>query len=896
MATLYIDNKPYEVHSGNNLLEVCLTLGLDLPYFCWHPSLGSVGACRQCAIKVYKDENDKKGKLIMSCMEPVTNNQRISITDVEAKEFREQVIGWLMTNHPHDCAVCDEGGSCHLQDMTVMAGHAYREFRYKKRTYKNQNLGPFINHEMNRCIQCYKCVRFYKDYAGGKDLDAFASKNKVYFGRHEDGVLESEFSGNLAEVCPTGVFTDKTLKQHYTRKWDLTMAPSICQHCSLGCNIIAGERYGSLRMISNRYNGQVNGYFICDRGRFGYEFVNAPDRIRQPILNNQVVDRDGVLKEIKRLLQEAKVIGIGSPRASLQSNFALKALVGKNNFYHGVSENEHDMAELAIRILKEGPVRTPSLKEVEKSDAVFILGEDLTNSAPMLALAVRQAVRVQPMSDVSKANIPAWNDAAAREFIQDKNGPLFSATIHDTKLDGVATQTYHASPDELARLGFAVAHLIDPAVPDVANYPAELRKMAEQIAKALSSAERPVIISGLSSASDNVMKAAANVAWALNKKNKNTGLVLTMLECNSLGLAMMGGGRLDGAFNAILHNHADTVIIMENDLYRHGAEATVNKFLKMCKQVIVLDHTNHATVKKAQIIIPAGTFAESDGTLVNNEGRAQRFFQVYEATDVIQESWRWLLNMGVNAGNERMSKWKNFEDITKAISEEEELLKGVETITPLSDFRVAGQRIPREPHRYSGRTAMNAGINVSEPKPPEDPDSSLSYTMEGYRGLPPSSLTPFYWSPGWNSVQSVNKYQEEVGASLRGGDPGLRMLEADQKNEANYFMSIPEVFHQIEDHLWMVWTHHIFGSDELSTRSSSVAQRIPKPYVMISTKDAEHLKLGDGQLLAFDIEKQTFHLPIKINSTMPNGVAALPYGLDGMPSTELPAWGIVKKN
>ncbi len=893
MATLYIDNQPHEVHSGNNLLEVCLSLGLDLPYFCWHPALGSVGACRQCAIKVYKDENDKKGKLIMSCMEPVTNNQRISITDIEAKEFREQVIGWLMTNHPHDCAVCDEGGSCHLQDMTVMAGHAYRQFRYKKRTHKNQNLGPFINHEMNRCIQCYKCVRFYKDYAGGKDLDAFASKNNVYFGRHEDGVLESEFSGNLAEVCPTGVFTDKTLKQHYTRKWDLTMAPSICQHCSLGCNIIAGERYGSLRMISNRYHGEVNGYFICDRGRFGYEFVNAPDRIRQPMLHNKVVGRVEVLEEIKRLLKEAKVIGIGSPRASLQSNFALKALVGKNNFYHGVSENEHDMAELAIKILKEGPVRTPTLSEVEKSDAVFILGEDLTNTAPMLALAVRQAVRVQPMKDAAKATIPHWNDAAAREYIQDKQGPMFSATIHATKLDDVATQTYYAAPDDLARLGFAVAHLLDNSIPDVANYPVELKKLAEQIANALSNAEKPVIISGLSSETGTVMRAAANVAWALQKKNKNTSLALTMPECNSLGLAMMGGGRLDGAFNAILHNHADTAIIMENDLYRHGSTATVDRFLKMCKQVIVLDHTNHATIKKAQVIIPAGTFAESDGTLVNNEGRAQRFFQVYEATDVIQESWRWLLNIGVNAGNDRMSKWKNFEDITKAISEEEELLKGIETITPPANFRIAGQRIPREPHRYSGRTAMNADVNVSEPKPPEDPDSSLSYTMEGYRGQPPSSLIPFFWSPGWNSVQSVNKYQDEVGTSLRGGDPGLRLLEADPNSATNYFTSVPEVFQTLADHIWMVWTYHIFGSDNLSARSSSIAQRIPKPYVMLSSKDAAQCKLEDGQMLSFTIEKQSYSLPIKINTTIPYGVAALPYGFEGMPATDLPTWGII---
>ena len=152
--------------------------------------------------------------------------------------------------------------------MTVMTGHNYRRYRYPKRTFQNQDLGPCIHHEMNRCIECYRCVRFYNDYAGDRDLTALASAGHVYFGRHEDGTLESVFSGNLVEVCPTGVFTDKTLRGHYTRKWDLQSAPSVCAHCGLGCNTLAGERYGGLRRILNRYSGDVNGYFLCDRGRF----------------------------------------------------------------------------------------------------------------------------------------------------------------------------------------------------------------------------------------------------------------------------------------------------------------------------------------------------------------------------------------------------------------------------------------------------------------------------------------------------------------------------------------------------------------------------------------------------------------------------------------------------
>lgn len=896
MPTLYIDDKPYEVKPGKNLLETCLALGFDLPYFCWHPSLGSVGACRQCAIKVYKNEEDKTGRIIMSCMEPVTDNQRISLSDAGATAFRADIIESLMTNHPHDCAICDEGGSCHLQDMTVMTGHAYRRYKYKKRTYQNQDLGPFINHEMNRCITCYRCVRFYRDYAGGRDLEAFASKNHVYFGRQENGTLDSEFSGNLAEVCPTGVFTDKTLKQHYTRKWDLTTAPSVCHHCSLGCNTIAGERYGGLRSITTRYNGDVNGYFLCDRGRFGYEFTNAPDRIRQPLMQQQPADAGQIVREVSQIVRSNKVIGIGSPRASLQSNFALKALVGEDNFYHGVSDDEHDLAQLVIKILTEGPARTPSMREVEKADAVFILGEDLTNTAPMMALAVRQSVRQQPIAQIGKASIPAWHDAAVREFIQDSKGPLFIACVKSSKLDDVATATYYAAPDDIARLGYAVANLLDNSIPAVENLPGALQQLAQRIATALSQAKRPVIISGMSCDCATVIKAAANVAWSLHKKNPQTGIVLTLPECNSMGLAMMGGHRLHSAFNAVMNDHADTVIVIENDLFRHNKADQVDKFLKKAKHLIVLDHTPHGTSENAHFLIPAGTFAESDGTLVNNEGRAQRFFQVHECPIPIQESWRWLLQIAREMDHERMKPWKDFQDVSHALSSEEPLMKGVDEITPAPDFRVAGQKIPRQPHRYSGRTAMHANIYVSEDKPPEDTDSALSYTMEGYQGQPPASMIPYFWSPGWNSVQSINKYQEEIGGSLRGGDPGLRLLEPSGNGMTKYFTDLPEIFIPLKDHLWMVALHHIYGSEELSARGLAISKRVPHSYVMINVQDAAELNLTSGSMLEFEVFRQTYQLPVEINDSIPKGVGGMPYGLPGLPFVDLPAWAILKNN
>jgi NADH-quinone oxidoreductase subunit G len=240
-----------------------------------------------------------------------------------------------------------------------------------------------------------------------------------------------------------------------------------------------------------------------------------------------------------------------------------------------------------------------------------------------------------------------------------------------------------------------------------------------------------------------------------------------------------------------------------------------------------------------------------------------------------------------------MSEWKNFEDITKAISSEEPFLKGVDAVSLSPTFRMGGgQKIPRAPHRYSGRTAMLANINVSEPKPPEDSDSPLSYTMEGSRELPPSSAIPFFWSPGWNSVQSVNKYQEEVGAALRGGDPGLRLLQPSANSTVTYYDGVPEAFKPSAGHLLIVALHHIFGSDEQSNKSKSVAERIPKPYVMVNVGDAEKLKWKEGVNLNFEIDKQVYSLAVKISNDIPTGVGGIPYGL--ISCSELPAWGILK--
>ena len=501
MATIHVDGKEYEVDGADNLLQACLSLGLDVPYFCWHPALGSVGACRQCAVKQYQNADDKRGRLVMSCMTPSTDGTYISIEDEEAKEFRKTVVEWQMTNHPHDCPVCEEGGACHLQDMTVMTGHNSRRYRFTKRTHQNQDLGPFINHEMNRCIACYRCVRYYKDYAGGEDLGVYGAHDNVYFGRVEDGTLESEFSGNLVEVCPTGVFTDKTHSERYNRKWDMQFAPSICQGCSVGCNISPGERYGELRRIENRFHGALNHYFLCDRGRFGYGHVNLTDRPRQPLLQDGsdklAITVDGALNRAADALRTASgVIGIGSPRASLESNFALRELVGAANFYSGVEQSEWKCLQKMLDILEHGGVRTPSLRDMEEADAVLVLGEDVTQTAARIALALRQAVKGKGREIARKLKVDLWQVAAVQTLAQNQRYPLLITSLDATRLDDVASSTLHAPHADQARLGFAIAHLLDASAPAPTDLAPEQQALAASWATLLGNAKKPLIIAG----------------------------------------------------------------------------------------------------------------------------------------------------------------------------------------------------------------------------------------------------------------------------------------------------------------------------------------------------------------------------------------------------------------
>lgn len=427
MPRITIDNIPVDVPAGTNVLEAAKKAGIVIPHFCYHEALGAVGACRLCAMKFV--EGPVKG-IQMSCMIPAQDGMVVLTTDAEAVRMRQLVIEWLMINHPHDCPVCDEGGECLLQDFTIAGGHAIRRYKGKKRTFLNQYLGPYIQHEMNRCIECYRCVRFYQDYAGGTDLGTLGCAGRVYFGRFRDGDLESPFSGNILDICPTGVYTDRTARFR-ARYWDYDMAPSVCPWCSLGCNMVPAARYRELLKTAARRNDAVNGFFICDRGRFGNAPVNDPGRPRLPLVEGSPAPWDEALDSAARLVREFIAVNgsgalaiMGSPRLPLEGAILLRRLAetvdaGFLCFFEG---REEEAIAGAAAALAAG--ESASMADVRAADLVVLADCDPVAEGPMMALSVRQAWRrgakvvavgSTPAEEIGKAISIQIGEAAALE-------------------------------------------------------------------------------------------------------------------------------------------------------------------------------------------------------------------------------------------------------------------------------------------------------------------------------------------------------------------------------------------------------------------------------------------------------------------------------------------------
>jgi NADH-quinone oxidoreductase subunit G len=611
MPKLTIDNQEVTVPEGTNVLEAARALDIVIPHFCYHEALGAVGACRLCAMMFI--DGPVKG-LQMACMIKALDGMVVSSTDPDAMDLRRHVIEWTMINHPHDCPVCDEGGECQLQEMTVAGGHGVRRYTGKKRTFSNQNLGPFVQQEMNRCITCYRCVRTYRDYCGGTDFGVFGSRNRVFYGRVQDGNLESPFSGNIIDVCPTGVLTSKPFR-YKTRRWDLQEAPSVCPHCSLGCATVPGGRYRDVQRVRAGINRETNGFFICDRGRFGYDHANHPQRPRQARVDAQPVMIDKAVMAVRQRVAEMarehgpnSVAFLGSSRASLEANALLRDWASTTGSTQLVFEAHHRRDRAARTLVARLGEHARSQEDIRQSDLIILFGADPLAEGPMLALAIRQAVR--------------------------NGGRVVVIDPRPVELPCAATHLPLA-PERLPAMLTALGR------GDRNAFDASEREFFASLIEQLHSARRPIMVGGADLLGDQGVDALCSAAAELSTGARSVGVMILLAGPNSFGGALLAGDGpgFDTLLDAIQEGDVRALVCLESDPFSEAMDpARAQAALGRLQLLVSIDATPSLAARRADIFLPARANAEMAGSYINNEGRLQAFLPVIDPGLPIRET------------------------------------------------------------------------------------------------------------------------------------------------------------------------------------------------------------------------------------------------------------------
>jgi NADH-quinone oxidoreductase subunit G len=619
MPKLIIDDREIEVAAGTRVIEAAENLGIMIPRFCYHPALGSVGACRVCAVKFL--QGPFKG-VQMSCMVDAQDDMVVSTTDDEAVAFRKYVIEWLMLHHPHDCPVCDEGGHCLLQDMTVSGGHGIRRYSGKKRTYPDQYLGPLLQHEMNRCIHCYRCARFYQEFSGYHDLGVLQSANQIYFGRFKDGILDSPFAGNLSDICPTGVYTDKP-SRFLGRRWDYARSPSLCINCSLGCHTVASSRYRKVVRQEARLSNAVNGYFICDRGRYGFFYAGVEQRPRKAMIDGEVIASADAVEALKQKLEivmnkgGAETIACaGSSRSSLETLAMLKQVCQAKGWQppaYFVDTAIAQKVKSAVSRLESDLM--VSLREIESADFIAVVGADPLNEAPMLTVAMRQARR-------NAATVAVFDPRPVFLPFEFEHLPVTLDEV-DHLLGAVIKAAI--GPDIAKEIDKA-AHAFYTALPEIKQISTSLQEQISALAEKLRTSQRPVIVCATQTVRQETPPLSADHALLIHAAGKQAGLFYLMPGANGFAAGLLSDQKasLETLIENIENDSIKGLILVENNPFwqfpdRHRLEQALERL----ELLAVLDYANSEAVHKAHIFLPTTTLYEAGGVYINQEARLQ---------------------------------------------------------------------------------------------------------------------------------------------------------------------------------------------------------------------------------------------------------------------------------
>ncbi len=648
MPTLIIDGKEISVKPGATIMEAAKQLGVYIPHFCYHPKLSISGNCRMCLVEV-----EKMPRPVISCAMPVNDGMVVKTNSEMVAEARKGVMEFLLINHPLDCPVCDQGGECSLQDLAMKYGPDRSRFREEKRQFPNYDLGPLIETEMTRCIQCTRCIRFSTEVAGVEEMGAVYRGDHMKVGPYVEKLsLTSELAGNIAESCPVGALNLKPF--HFeARGWELKKANGVCGHCSVGCQTSNDHLDGAIKRVMSRECDEINISWLCNKGRFSYDGL-AVDRLEAPSINGSgktswqaALDRAA---ELIKGVKPEEVAGIADPSGrGAEELFAfqdfLRNAVGTNHIDHRLRNK--DFSGDAVKLTRADLLMNTSLSDLAKADAILLIGCDPRHETPLLNLRLRQA-------SLEGARVFAVNP---REL--------------NSNLEGIK-QSVVAPGDEVGFLS------------DVKS--GSGGGDAAAISEALKAAERPVVILGDYANYHPEAESIRRMAVAIAEKFGALGA-----DWNGFNRVISRGNAAAAQDLGVVphrgpgHNTLDVTGKNSFEIFKAAAAGEIKVLLLLgaepefdCTdtqlvrealekaQVIYIGTHATDTAQKADVTLAGLALGEKQSTFTNCEGRVQRGQKAVNGPVESKEDWRIL-----RALSDRFAKplsYNNIEALQKAMA------------------------------------------------------------------------------------------------------------------------------------------------------------------------------------------------------------------------------------
>ena len=698
MPTLKINGIEVTVDKGTTILHAARKAGLEIPVFCYHDKLEPMGACRVCMVEL---TTPRGPVLTIACATPATDGLEVKIDAPAAVKERNGVIEFLLANHPLDCPVCDRGGECDLQDNTFRFGPGVSRFEEPKRVWDDYDMGPYVARCQNRCIRCYRCVRYYDEIVGKAELGAFTRGATMEIRTFEDRPLETGLSGNLSEVCPVGALLDKTYL-YRARPWEIRDSPTTCSQCSYGCSMRVGIRQGKVLRTKPLANDLVNEVWLCDRGRFAHT-RRQPDRLNSPLIRKdgklQPVSWDEasrvIAAEIGAILKEegpAAVGGIASGRPTNEDLYAfqkfLRVAIGTNNIAH----RAFDLGDALLSTLKV-EAATNSIVGLEQSKVFLVVGSDLVVSQPVMGTRIRKAVRkgarfIGADSRTLRYNMPEqtrrrYQPGTALSLLRG-----LARVILDEELESTdSTERYIPDVQKLKEL--------------LAGYSVEAVSLQTGIGKAsIQSVARAIATNGATylfgegilNAPDAAESARAIVILAAltgSLGREDAGVMPLFQECNAQGANDMGvrpdmlpgyqpvsdaGAReriqkLWGApvpanagldlrqmLDKAASGNMQALFVMGSDPVKDAPKdlsgVDVAGALGKLRLLVVQDLYLTDTARLAHVVLPARSYLEKQGTFTNIERRVQAVRELLAPVGGARPDWQILAGIASHMGKD----------------------------------------------------------------------------------------------------------------------------------------------------------------------------------------------------------------------------------------------------